>query len=308
MEWQRLRRIAAYGVMVDSADRVMLVRSSNLSDTPGVWYLPGGGVEHAEHPADAVVREVAEETGLEVAVSGLRDVVADVTELPGRGARIHNDRVVYDVAIRGGVLRDEIAGTTDLVSWVPRDALGSLPLMPFVARLFGLPATPPAVRPDEPAGAPALVPQAAGKPSGQRFAAHAVATDPAGRVVLALIADGYPGAGHWHLPGGGTDHGETPTEALVRELVEETAQHGRVTALLGVSSRHLPDAMGPEGYPMDWHTVRVLYRVAVDNPTDTAVTEAAGGSTADARWFTLAELSGVPLTDYARDSLTAYLP
>lgn len=307
MGLQRLRRIAAYGVMTDTADRVLLVRASNLSDVPGVWFLPGGGIDQGERPADTVVREIAEETGLVVTVSRLLDVVSDVIELPGRGAAIHTDRVIYEVAARGGTARDEVAGTTDLVRWVPRAEVASLPLMPFVARLFGLPPTPPAVRPDTPVGAPPLVPASGGQPSGQRFAAHGVATDPAGRVVLALIAEGYPGAGDWHLPGGGTDHGETPTGGLVRELVEETAQHGRVVALLDVSSRHLPDAMGPEGIPMDWHTVRALYRVTIDSPTDAAVTEAAGGSTADARWFDPAELSGLPLTDYARDSLAAHL-
>ena len=39
-------------------------------------------------------------------------------------------------------------------------------------------------------------------------------TDPAGRVLLTLIAPGYPGAGRWHLPGGGTDHGEQPAAGL----------------------------------------------------------------------------------------------
>ena len=46
----------------------------------------------------------------------------------------------------------------------------------------------------------------------QRFSTYALATDPAGRVLLARIAPGYPGAGRWHLPGGGTDVGEAPAD------------------------------------------------------------------------------------------------
>ena len=48
----------------------------------------------------------------------------------------------------------------------------------------------------------------------QRFGAYGYVTDPDGRVLLTLIADGYPGAGRWHLPGGGTDFGESPTDCL----------------------------------------------------------------------------------------------
>ncbi|GAA1508162.1 hypothetical protein GCM10009827_022970 [Dactylosporangium maewongense] len=136
-----------------------------------------------------------------------------------------------------------------------------------------------------------------GLPTGQRFAAYGFVTDPAGRVLLTQIAPGYPGAGKWHLPGGGTDPGEQPGEALLRELVEETAQHGEITELLGVTHRRNPGAIGPEGYPINWHAVRALYRVLVPSPTAPRVTEAAGGSTAAAAWFDRAELPGLQLTE-----------
>jgi ADP-ribose pyrophosphatase YjhB (NUDIX family) len=143
----------------------------------------------------------------------------------------------------------------------------------------------------EPAGPPR---------QGQRFGAYAVVTDPAGRVLLTRIAPGYPGAGRWHLPGGGTDHGETPEQALARELVEETSQRGRITGLLGISNHHDPAALGPEGVPIDWHVVRVLFRVVVDVPTDPEVTEAAGGSTEAAGWFHPGALNDLALTQVAR--------
>ncbi|MFD0787631.1 NUDIX hydrolase, partial [Micromonospora azadirachtae] len=132
-----------------------------------------------------------------------------------------------------------------------------------------------------------------------RFAAYGLVTDPRGRVLLTMIAEGYPGAGLWHLPGGGTDHGEQPVPALLRELVEEAGQLGRVTDLMGVDNLHNPAALGPEGRPLDWHGVRVIYRVVVDTPTEARVTEAAGGSTADADWFSPDRLDGLRLTDVA---------
>ena len=136
-----------------------------------------------------------------------------------------------------------------------------------------------------------------GLPTGQRFAAYGFVTDPDERVLLTRIATGYPGAGKWHLPGGGTDPGEQPAEALLRELFEETGQRGEVTELLGVTHRRNPGVIGPEGYPINWHAVRALYRVLVPSPTTPTVTEAAGGSTATAAWFARAELPALQVTE-----------
>ena len=61
----------------------------------------------------------------------------------------------------------------------------------------------------------------------RRFGAYGLITDPAGRLLLSLIAPDYPGAGLWHLPGGGTDFGEQPDDGLVREVFEESGPAGR---------------------------------------------------------------------------------
>jgi ADP-ribose pyrophosphatase YjhB (NUDIX family) len=287
----KIRRVGAYGICRDESGRVLLARNSSASEFPGLWTLPGGGVEQGEHPDDAVVREFAEETGLEVRRGALRAVTADVFRLPS-GNLEHTDRIIYDVTVVGGALRAEADGTTDLVEWA-RPA--ELPLMPFTAVQLGLPAD----FPDIPDG-----PEEIHRPQRvQRFGAYAAATDPDGRVLLAKISDGYPGAGLWHLPGGGTDHGETPEQALARELVEETSQHGRVMGLLGISHRYDPTAVGPEGVPIDWHVIRVLFRVLVDVPTEPVVTEAAGGSTAEAAWFTRGEVGRLKLTELAREAV-----
>jgi len=288
----KVRRIGAYGLCRDAAGRVLLARNSQLSAFPGLWTLPGGGVEQGEHPDDTVVREFAEETGLTVRVTGLRSVTADVFRLPLTDTWEHTDRIIYDVRPEGGSLRNEAAGTTELVDWV--DPAG-LPLMPFTAVVLGQAGTPSDV-PDDPAGSVAPTPG-----RGQRFGAYGLVTDPAGRILLTMIAEGYPGAGLWHLPGGGTDHGELPEEALAREILEETGQRGRVIGLLGASHRHDPAALGPEGVPIDWHVVRVLFRVRVDEPTEPVVIEAAGGSTAMARWFDADTVGDLPLTEVTRE-------
>ena len=296
---EKRRRIGAYGLCRHDG-KVLLVRASELTAFPGVWQIPGGGIEHGEHPESAVLREFTEETGLTVEVSGLRTVVADVIRFPDRGVAMHTDRVIYELTSTGGTLREEPVGTTDRVAWAAPEEAGRIPLMPFTAELLGLPVNPLPERARDPRGREAFAPVRADR--WQRFAAYGLTTDPAGRVLLSLIADGYPGAGLWHLPGGGTDHGEQPVTGLLRELMEEAGQIGRVTALTGLSHRHNPTALGPEGVPIDQHGVRAIYRVEVDVPTEAAVTEQAG-STARAAWFDVSTARTLPLTDVAAVAL-----
>uniref|UniRef100_A0A7L6B728 NUDIX domain-containing protein n=1 Tax=Micromonospora robiginosa TaxID=2749844 RepID=A0A7L6B728_9ACTN len=292
---EQRRRVAAFGVLRDEGGRVLLARGGRGARIRGVA-ASGGGVEHAEHPAAAVVREFAEETGLTVAVVRLADAVADVATYPPGDVAVHTDRLIFEVEARGGRLRPEPDGGSDDVGWFSAEEASARPLMPFTAELLGLPVTP--LPADLPRGLP-------GAPTGpaadrrQRFAAYGLVTDPDDRVLLTMIADGYPGAGRWHLPGGGTDHGEQPAAGLLRELVEEAGQLGRVVDLLDVDNLHTPGALGPEGRPLDWHGIRVVYRVRVDVPTEAVVTELAGGSTARAAWFPRERLAGLSMTGVA---------
>ncbi|QSB15604.1 NUDIX domain-containing protein [Natronosporangium hydrolyticum] len=299
-----LRRIAAYAICIDQTERVLLVRCSATSGTPGTWSLPGGAVDHGEHPGDTVVRETAAETGLSVAVDQLRDVLSDVRALPARGLTIHTDRLIYEVSLRGGNLIERVDQPTDLACWFTLSEAKELPLRPFTAAALGLPTEAVDQRPDKAPELPSFlaVPGKDGLHRAQRFAAYAVATDASARLLLTRIADGFPGAGRWHLPGGGTDFGEQPPAALLRELVEETGQQGRIEALLGVASHRDAASLGPEGYPIDWHGVRAFYQVVVDDPGAPSVGEL-GGSTAEARWFTRADLADLPLTEVTEEAL-----
>src|SRR5690348_9879595 len=223
-----LRRIAAYAICRNSAGEVLLVRASPRSGTPGVWSLPGGAVDHGEHPNDTVVRETAAETGLSVAVDALVDVHADLRSLPHRGVTIHTDRLIYRVRVRGGALIDRVGQPTDLARWVGAQEVRELPLRPFTAAALGLPPATVDPRPDEPPDFPSFYAYLGpdGLHRAQRFAAYAVASDPAGRILMTRIGPCYPGEGCWHLPGGGTDYGEQPGAALIRELAGEAGQLG----------------------------------------------------------------------------------
>ncbi|MBX3142218.1 MAG: NUDIX domain-containing protein [Trueperaceae bacterium] len=73
-------RVGAYCVLVEN-DAVLLVHLRTEQFEKGEWTLPGGGVDPLEKPEQAALREVREETGLEVELTGLL-AVDSFTERP----------------------------------------------------------------------------------------------------------------------------------------------------------------------------------------------------------------------------------
>lgn len=135
-------RLAAYAVCIEDR-RVLLVRHASNS-----WTLPGGRVEHAEHPLDAVLREVAEETGCEAVVERLlgvdsRVIPAAERAVPG-GPEHHNVGIFYQARIVGGQLRPEPNGDTVEVAWTPLAAVTGLRRSSLVDVGLALAATAPA--------------------------------------------------------------------------------------------------------------------------------------------------------------------
>lgn len=124
-------RIAAYAV-IRRASSVLLVRASPLSDFPGTWWLPGGGVEHGENPEAAVLREVAEETGLHGRVMTPPRILADTVKIAPLGIDLHTVRVIYGVEIVGGELAVEADGTSDAVAWFETSDLARPEVQDFV--------------------------------------------------------------------------------------------------------------------------------------------------------------------------------
>ncbi|GGX10542.1 hypothetical protein GCM10010297_35160 [Streptomyces malachitofuscus] len=119
--------MAAYAVVVRDG-QFLLARSPGPGGVPE-WVLPGGGMEHGEDPHDTVRREVEEETGYLIEVTGLLGVDSTRHTLPGRLGRAvdqHGVRLVYEGRVTGGELRDEVGGSTELAAWQPLDAVPGL--------------------------------------------------------------------------------------------------------------------------------------------------------------------------------------
>ncbi|MGX2994558.1 NUDIX hydrolase [Streptomyces sp. JNUCC 64] len=114
-------RLAAYAVCVVDG-RVLLARHVS-PDGVGTWTLPGGRVEHGEDPFDAVVREVAEETGHDAEVARLlgvdsRIVPAAERAVPG-GPEHQNVGVFYEVRVSDGPSRPRPGDEVAEAVWTP---------------------------------------------------------------------------------------------------------------------------------------------------------------------------------------------
>jgi ADP-ribose pyrophosphatase YjhB (NUDIX family) len=111
----RQTRVAAYA-LVRASNRILLCRLSTwLPRWKGYWTLPGGGLKFGESPEDAMVREVAEETGLVVEARSLARIDS-ILDTSG-DTDFHGIRIIYHADVVGGELRHEAAGSTDRCDW-----------------------------------------------------------------------------------------------------------------------------------------------------------------------------------------------
>ena len=69
--------VVGVGAVIIRECKIALIKRGN-EPARGKWTIPGGLVELAESPEQAVVREAKEETGLDVADPCLMDVVSNV--------------------------------------------------------------------------------------------------------------------------------------------------------------------------------------------------------------------------------------
>ena len=110
------RPIVAVGAVILDGDRVLLVRRAN-PPLKGQWSLPGGAVEVGEPLDAALVREVREETGLDVEVGPVVEVLDSIRR--DAGGRVEYHYVILDYACR--VTGGRIANGSDAadVRWIP---------------------------------------------------------------------------------------------------------------------------------------------------------------------------------------------
>jgi 8-oxo-dGTP diphosphatase len=90
-------------VLVDASGRVLLVKR-RFEPLAGHWSLPGGAVDVGETLEACVVREMREETGLDVEVGPVIEVFDRIMHDDGGRVQYHYVLVDYVCRPRGGVL------------------------------------------------------------------------------------------------------------------------------------------------------------------------------------------------------------
>lgn len=124
------QRLAAYALVV-SERGLLATEFSSRTAVPGMWGLPGGGIDPGENPAATVQREVYEETGQDVDVLQFLDVQSDhwIGQSPaGVVEDFHAVRLIYAARCEKPcepVVHD-VGGTTSNSRWVAPDCLGDV--------------------------------------------------------------------------------------------------------------------------------------------------------------------------------------
>ncbi|MGB7368067.1 MAG: (deoxy)nucleoside triphosphate pyrophosphohydrolase [Methylovirgula sp.] len=123
--------------LIDADDRVLIARRPEGKPLAGLWEFPGGKLDPGERPETALIRELAEELGIEVEEA----CVAPLTFASHTYEDFHLLMPLYVCRRWRGIVR---AGEAQALKWVrPQDLRGypmppaDAPLIPALIDLLG---------------------------------------------------------------------------------------------------------------------------------------------------------------------------
>jgi mutator protein MutT len=110
--------VVGVGAVIIKDGKILLEKRKSAPGR-GKWSIPGGLVELGESISQTVVREVAEETGLEVYQPELIDVVDNVVRDENGEVKYHFVIIDYFVKLKGGNVK--ASSDAEELQWVPLD-------------------------------------------------------------------------------------------------------------------------------------------------------------------------------------------
>ena len=231
-------------LVFDDQNRVLLVKDADS----GQWTTPGGAIDPGERPATAARREMWEETNLLVELSHITGIYggSDFIITYPNGDQTSYFMTVFAARIISGKMRPDQAEIVDIAYFSPAD-LAALDLSPWkqlvlADALQSQPQTrfqPTSWRPAPDAvrtgGMSNYVRQLRAKVGNDRLMSPAVGgivVNEEGHILLQKRADN----GRWAPPAGAVEPDESPTQAIVREVWEETGVIVEPIRLVGIYS------------------------------------------------------------------------
>ncbi len=125
--------VVGVGALIKNGDEIVIVRREN-EPGKGLWSIPGGLLELGEKVHDGVKREAKEETGLDVEIDGLLDVVDSIVYDDDGRIRYHYVLIDYLCHRASGDLR----AATDVkeVQWIKLKELDKFPTTKTLKKLL----------------------------------------------------------------------------------------------------------------------------------------------------------------------------
>lgn len=113
--WRLIRNAPCAGAIIVRDGLVLLGRRAK-APFAGWWEVPGGFVERGEHPADAAVREVTEELGIAISLTGLVGIYLE-SSMRGESLQV----TVYEATTEATAAVPDPAEVTDWAWFAPSD-------------------------------------------------------------------------------------------------------------------------------------------------------------------------------------------
>lgn len=93
---ENMHPLVTVDAIIERDGKILLIKRKN-EPFKGYWALPGGFVEYGESTEDAIIREVKEETDLDISINALLGVYSK----PGRDPRGHVISICYEASAVG---------------------------------------------------------------------------------------------------------------------------------------------------------------------------------------------------------------